>query len=317
MDLLGLGTTEQYCVDTPKWFLVFENLENGSLKEHLNDPLKTPLDWRIRLKIVVGVNVKSLFLEYRDFGVEYFLMNIDPFTACRPPENVLDFDAVLTRCRTVLQFGTSVVQQLDFPGCDVGLQLLDDDVFEALDNVPAPNGSLDDVDEITDTRLAGYMVGRHAISHPQNSDEDKQNLENEYVAFTDLEVPAAYVCWHVLDIEVPAGTPDWTPVDENSPYELDPQGTPDWTPVDENSPYELDPQGSGVVFDATEGGVFEVNLETKTVNEQYLEIAEQTEANKQDQTAEQTVANKQGRQLRRSTNENWKQPPTTHTGRQT
>ncbi|KAL8188759.1 hypothetical protein R6Q57_029779 [Mikania cordata] len=47
-----------------KRFLVFENLENGSLKEHLNDPLKTPLDWRIRLKIVVGV---AAALEYLHF----------------------------------------------------------------------------------------------------------------------------------------------------------------------------------------------------------------------------------------------------------
>ncbi|KAK9078762.1 hypothetical protein SSX86_002820 [Deinandra increscens subsp. villosa] len=47
-----------------KRFLVFENVENGSLKDHLNDPLKTPLDWRIRLKIVVGV---AAALEYLHF----------------------------------------------------------------------------------------------------------------------------------------------------------------------------------------------------------------------------------------------------------
>ncbi|KAM0032570.1 putative protein kinase RLK-Pelle-URK-1 family [Helianthus debilis subsp. tardiflorus] len=47
-----------------KRFLVFENVENGSLKEHLNDPLKTPLDWRIRLKIAVGV---AAALEYLHF----------------------------------------------------------------------------------------------------------------------------------------------------------------------------------------------------------------------------------------------------------
>ncbi|PWA39810.1 Protein kinase, catalytic domain-containing protein [Artemisia annua] len=47
-----------------KRFLVFENSENGSLKEHLNDPLKTPLDWRIRLKIIVGV---AAALEYLHF----------------------------------------------------------------------------------------------------------------------------------------------------------------------------------------------------------------------------------------------------------
>ncbi|XLS74354.1 hypothetical protein HN51_031219, partial [Arachis hypogaea] len=31
--------------------LIFDNIENGSLKEHLNDPLKTPLNWRMRLQI--------------------------------------------------------------------------------------------------------------------------------------------------------------------------------------------------------------------------------------------------------------------------
>ncbi|KAJ9699600.1 hypothetical protein PVL29_008276 [Vitis rotundifolia] len=38
-----------------KRFLVFESIENGSLKEHLNDPLKTPLNWRTRLQIAIGV----------------------------------------------------------------------------------------------------------------------------------------------------------------------------------------------------------------------------------------------------------------------
>nr|XP_016507343.1 PREDICTED: probable receptor-like protein kinase At1g49730 [Nicotiana tabacum] len=40
----------------PKRFLVFEDMEKGSLKEeHLSDPLKTPLNWRIRLQIAVGI----------------------------------------------------------------------------------------------------------------------------------------------------------------------------------------------------------------------------------------------------------------------
>ncbi|XP_057954336.1 probable receptor-like protein kinase At1g49730 isoform X5 [Malania oleifera] len=38
-----------------KRFLVFEKTENGSLKEHLSDPLKTPLNWRTRLQIAIGV----------------------------------------------------------------------------------------------------------------------------------------------------------------------------------------------------------------------------------------------------------------------
>ncbi|KAM7497003.1 hypothetical protein LguiA_021417 [Lonicera macranthoides] len=47
-----------------KRFLVFENMENGSLKEYLNDPLKTPLDWRTRLQIAIDV---AAALEYLHF----------------------------------------------------------------------------------------------------------------------------------------------------------------------------------------------------------------------------------------------------------
>ncbi|KAL2331870.1 hypothetical protein Fmac_019451 [Flemingia macrophylla] len=38
-----------------KRLLIFDSIENGSLKEHLNDPLKTPLNWRTRLQIANGV----------------------------------------------------------------------------------------------------------------------------------------------------------------------------------------------------------------------------------------------------------------------
>ncbi|KAK3006741.1 hypothetical protein RJ639_017553, partial [Escallonia herrerae] len=50
-----------------KRFLVFENIENGSLKEHLNDPLKTPLNWRTRLQIAIDV---AAALEYLHFFCE-------------------------------------------------------------------------------------------------------------------------------------------------------------------------------------------------------------------------------------------------------
>ncbi|KAJ4826800.1 hypothetical protein Tsubulata_016020 [Turnera subulata] len=38
-----------------KRLLVFDSIEYGSLKEHLNDPLKTPLNWKTRLRIAIGV----------------------------------------------------------------------------------------------------------------------------------------------------------------------------------------------------------------------------------------------------------------------
>ncbi|XP_010535723.1 PREDICTED: probable receptor-like protein kinase At1g49730 isoform X2 [Tarenaya hassleriana] len=44
-----------------KRLLVFDNIENGSLKEHLNDPLRTPLNWKARLQIAIGV---AAALEY-------------------------------------------------------------------------------------------------------------------------------------------------------------------------------------------------------------------------------------------------------------
>ncbi|CAL5443547.1 unnamed protein product [Camellia sinensis] len=43
-------------------FLVFEDIENGTLKAHLNDPLKTPLNWRTRLQIVIGVAAALLLI---------------------------------------------------------------------------------------------------------------------------------------------------------------------------------------------------------------------------------------------------------------
>ncbi|KAF6169995.1 hypothetical protein GIB67_034387 [Kingdonia uniflora] len=48
-------------------FLVFEHTENGSLKDHLSDPLKTPLTWRTRLQIATGV---AAALEYLHFFCE-------------------------------------------------------------------------------------------------------------------------------------------------------------------------------------------------------------------------------------------------------
>ncbi|CAL5431610.1 unnamed protein product [Camellia sinensis] len=56
-------------------FLVFEDIENGILKAHLNDPLKTPLNWRTRLQIVIGVAaaLDNLFLVlYRFLVLEGF-----------------------------------------------------------------------------------------------------------------------------------------------------------------------------------------------------------------------------------------------------
>ncbi|KAJ3669952.1 hypothetical protein LUZ60_010276 [Juncus effusus] len=45
-------------------FLIFEHMENGSLRECLHDPLRTPLSWRIRLKIAIEVASALEYLYY-------------------------------------------------------------------------------------------------------------------------------------------------------------------------------------------------------------------------------------------------------------
>lgn len=51
-----------------KRLLVFDEIGNGSLRDHLNDPLKTPLNWRMRLQIAAGVAA----------ALEYLLLFTDP-----------------------------------------------------------------------------------------------------------------------------------------------------------------------------------------------------------------------------------------------
>ncbi|KAI4385421.1 hypothetical protein MLD38_003448 [Melastoma candidum] len=51
-----------------KSLLVYENVENGSLRDYLNDPLKTPLNWRTRRQIASEVAA----------ALEYLLLFNDP-----------------------------------------------------------------------------------------------------------------------------------------------------------------------------------------------------------------------------------------------
>ncbi|THU61226.1 hypothetical protein C4D60_Mb07t21070 [Musa balbisiana] len=45
-------------------FLVFDYTENGSLKDYLHDPLRTPLNWRTRLQIAIDVAAALEYLQY-------------------------------------------------------------------------------------------------------------------------------------------------------------------------------------------------------------------------------------------------------------
>ncbi|XP_054793512.1 probable receptor-like protein kinase At1g49730 isoform X2 [Prosopis cineraria] len=56
-----------------KRLLIFDSIENGSLKEHLNDPLKTPLNWRTRLQIALDVVAA---LEYLFLFIEQPLCHV-------------------------------------------------------------------------------------------------------------------------------------------------------------------------------------------------------------------------------------------------
>ncbi|XP_043718795.1 probable receptor-like protein kinase At1g49730 isoform X1 [Telopea speciosissima] len=72
-------------------FLVFEYTEKGSLKEHLADPLKTPLNWKTRLQIATGV---AAALEYL-----YFFCNPPIYHVSISSSNVLlddNFNAKLS-----------------------------------------------------------------------------------------------------------------------------------------------------------------------------------------------------------------------------
>ncbi|KAH9311704.1 hypothetical protein KI387_026739, partial [Taxus chinensis] len=70
MELLGrlhhrhLVTLVGFCAERHERFLIYEYMENGSLKEHLHAPTKAPLNWRIRLQIVIDV---AAALEYLHF----------------------------------------------------------------------------------------------------------------------------------------------------------------------------------------------------------------------------------------------------------
>uniref|UniRef100_A0A453BMF5 Protein kinase domain-containing protein n=2 Tax=Aegilops tauschii subsp. strangulata TaxID=200361 RepID=A0A453BMF5_AEGTS len=45
-------------------FLVFDQMENRSLKECLHDPLRTPLNWRTRLQVAIDVAAALEYLYY-------------------------------------------------------------------------------------------------------------------------------------------------------------------------------------------------------------------------------------------------------------
>eukprot|EP01018_Ginkgo_biloba_P016481 Gb_26358 [translate_table: standard] len=70
MELLGqlhhrhLVTLIGFCAERHERFLIYEYMENGSLKEHLHAPIRTHLNWRIRLQIAVDV---AAALEYLHF----------------------------------------------------------------------------------------------------------------------------------------------------------------------------------------------------------------------------------------------------------
>ncbi|XP_010263510.1 PREDICTED: probable receptor-like protein kinase At1g49730 isoform X2 [Nelumbo nucifera] len=70
MELLGrlhhrhLVALRGFCVEKHERFLMYEYMENGSLKDHLHSPDKTPLSWSTRIQIAIDV---ANALEYLHF----------------------------------------------------------------------------------------------------------------------------------------------------------------------------------------------------------------------------------------------------------
>ncbi|XP_058091344.1 probable receptor-like protein kinase At1g49730 isoform X2 [Magnolia sinica] len=70
MELLGrlhhrhLVALKGFCIEKHERFLMYEYMENGSLKDHLHPPEKTPLSWQARIQIAIDV---ANALEYLHF----------------------------------------------------------------------------------------------------------------------------------------------------------------------------------------------------------------------------------------------------------
>ncbi|XP_042506072.1 probable receptor-like protein kinase At1g49730 [Macadamia integrifolia] len=70
MELLGrlhhrhLVALRGFCVEKHERFLMYEYMENGSLKDHLHSPGRTPLSWQTRIQIAIDV---ANALEYLHF----------------------------------------------------------------------------------------------------------------------------------------------------------------------------------------------------------------------------------------------------------
>ncbi|XP_039138947.1 probable receptor-like protein kinase At1g49730 [Dioscorea cayenensis subsp. rotundata] len=80
MELLGrlhhrhLVALKGFCVDRQERFLMYEYMENGSLKDHLHSPGRNPLRWRTRLQIAIDV---ANALEYLHFYCDPSLCHRD------------------------------------------------------------------------------------------------------------------------------------------------------------------------------------------------------------------------------------------------
>ncbi|XP_017982950.1 PREDICTED: probable receptor-like protein kinase At1g49730 isoform X2 [Theobroma cacao] len=93
-----------------KRLLVFDNIENGSLKEHFNDPLRTPLNWKARLQIAVGVAA----------ALEYLLLFSNPpvYHVSISSSNIMfdeNFTAKLSDVGLLSSVGTYV--EMPHPSC--------------------------------------------------------------------------------------------------------------------------------------------------------------------------------------------------------
>lgn len=85
-------------------FLAFEHMENGSLRDWLHDPLKTPLNWRTRLQIAIGV---AAALEYI-----YYFCDPPVYNATINADNVMLDHNFVAKLSNVVVLGCSCNNEL-------------------------------------------------------------------------------------------------------------------------------------------------------------------------------------------------------------
>ncbi|XP_031387353.1 probable receptor-like protein kinase At1g49730 isoform X2 [Punica granatum] len=161
-----------------KSLLVFENIENGSLKDHLNDPLRTPLNWKTRRQIAVGVAA----------ALEYLLLFNDPpiYHVSISSSNIMldeDFTAKLSDVGFLGSSGNSTnaphtkcSEDRTGSQCNNIIFQLGVLILELITGQSSEEGGFDLIQWVQENRLGGSV---HNLIDPDlGSDYSSRELEN-------------------------------------------------------------------------------------------------------------------------------------------